>query len=41
VLDLLDDLGWLDRAVAELFAPGGFWSAEARFEDPGIDPTTD
>jgi glycerol-1-phosphate dehydrogenase [NAD(P)+] len=41
VLDLLDDLGWLDRAVAELFAPGGFWTAEARFEDPGIDPTTD
>jgi glycerol-1-phosphate dehydrogenase [NAD(P)+] len=25
LLDLLEDLGWLDRAVADLFAPGGFW----------------
>ncbi|WIM10326.1 MAG: arabinose operon protein AraM [Enhydrobacter sp.] len=24
-LDLLHDLGWLDRAVADLFAAGGFW----------------
>lgn len=29
VLDLLDDLGWLDRAIADLFAPGGFWAAES------------
>lgn len=27
LLDLLDDLGWLDRAIAEQFAPGGFWAA--------------
>jgi glycerol-1-phosphate dehydrogenase [NAD(P)+] len=24
-LDLLHDLGWLDPAVADLFAVGGFW----------------
>jgi len=24
-LDLLHDLGWLDRVVADLFAAGGFW----------------
>jgi glycerol-1-phosphate dehydrogenase [NAD(P)+] len=29
LLDLLADLGWLERAVAALFAPGGFWSAQA------------
>ena len=27
LLDLLDDLGWLDRAIAGQFAPGGFWTA--------------
>jgi glycerol-1-phosphate dehydrogenase [NAD(P)+] len=27
VLDLLDDLGWLDAAITDLFSPGGFWSA--------------
>ncbi len=26
-LDLLHDLGWLDMAVSDLFAPGGFWGA--------------
>ena len=29
-LDVLHDLGWLDRAVVELFAPGGFWFNEGR-----------
>lgn len=29
-LDVLHDLGWLDRAVAELFAPGGYWFNEGR-----------
>jgi glycerol-1-phosphate dehydrogenase [NAD(P)+] len=29
-LDLLHDLGWLERAVHELFAPGGFWFNEGR-----------
>jgi glycerol-1-phosphate dehydrogenase [NAD(P)+] len=25
ILDLLDDLGWLDRAIADLFSRDGFW----------------
>ena len=25
LLDLLEDLGWLDRAVADICGPGGFW----------------
>jgi glycerol-1-phosphate dehydrogenase [NAD(P)+] len=29
-LDVLHDLGWLDRAVGELFAPGGFWFNDGR-----------
>lgn len=29
-LDVLHDLGWLDRAVVELFALGGFWFNEGR-----------
>ncbi|CAN5516804.1 iron-containing alcohol dehydrogenase [soil metagenome] len=29
-LDVLHDLGWLDRAVGELFAPGGLWLNEGR-----------
>ena len=29
-LDVLHDLGWLDRAVCELFAPGGFWFNDGR-----------
>jgi glycerol-1-phosphate dehydrogenase [NAD(P)+] len=29
-LDVLHDLGWLERAVVELFAPGGFWFNEGR-----------
>lgn len=28
-LDLLHDLGWLDSAVADLFAAGGFWESAA------------
>jgi glycerol-1-phosphate dehydrogenase [NAD(P)+] len=29
-LDVLHDLGWLEQAVVELFAPGGFWFNEGR-----------
>ena len=29
LLDLLEDLGWLDRAVAELFAAEGFWGRQS------------
>ncbi|NML44805.1 sn-glycerol-1-phosphate dehydrogenase [Ramlibacter sp. G-1-2-2] len=29
LLDLLEDLGWLDDAVADLFAPRGFWGRQA------------
>lgn len=29
-LDVLHDLCWLDRAVCELFGPGGFWFNEGR-----------
>jgi glycerol-1-phosphate dehydrogenase [NAD(P)+] len=25
LLDLLEELGWLDVAIGELFAPTGFW----------------
>jgi len=25
ILDVLDDLGWLDEAIGALFAAGGFW----------------
>ncbi len=28
LLDCLDDLGWLDRAIDALFAPGGFWGLD-------------
>jgi len=40
LLDLLDDLGWLDRAVADLFAAQGFWATTPEpFAplSPGID----
>ena len=30
LLDCLDDLGWLDRAIDALFAPHGFWRAGAQ-----------
>ncbi|MEZ0168957.1 sn-glycerol-1-phosphate dehydrogenase [Microvirga sp. TS319] len=30
ILDLLDDLGWLDRGVVALFAEGGFWGRRSR-----------
>lgn len=29
ILDCIDDLGWLDRATDELFAPRGFWGRRA------------
>ena len=29
ILDCLEDLGWLDAAVAALFTPDGFWSRRA------------
>jgi glycerol-1-phosphate dehydrogenase [NAD(P)+] len=29
LLDLLEDLGWLDRAVADLFSPQGFWGRQS------------
>jgi glycerol-1-phosphate dehydrogenase [NAD(P)+] len=31
LLDLLEDLGCLDSAVAELFTPAGFWGRPSRF----------
>jgi glycerol-1-phosphate dehydrogenase [NAD(P)+] len=40
LLDLLEDLGWLDRAIADLFAPEGFWGhASSSFAplSPSID----
>jgi glycerol-1-phosphate dehydrogenase [NAD(P)+] len=27
VLDVLEDLGWLDEAIGALFSPQGFWGA--------------
>jgi glycerol-1-phosphate dehydrogenase [NAD(P)+] len=30
ILDLLEDLGWLDRAVEALFSPEGFWGRQYR-----------
>jgi glycerol-1-phosphate dehydrogenase [NAD(P)+] len=30
LLDCLDDLGWLDRAIDALFAPDGFWGRDVR-----------
>ena len=32
ILDVLEDFGWLDRAIDAVFAPGGFWSRRARGE---------
>ena len=29
ILDCLDDLGWLDAAIAALFMPGGFWACRS------------
>lgn len=29
VLDVLEDLGWLDNAIDALFSPGGFWGRRA------------
>jgi glycerol-1-phosphate dehydrogenase [NAD(P)+] len=30
ILDLLDDLGWLDRGVAALMADNGFWGRRSK-----------
>jgi glycerol-1-phosphate dehydrogenase [NAD(P)+] len=30
LLDCLDELGWLDRAIDALFAPDGFWGRQAQ-----------
>ncbi|MEO8134394.1 MAG: sn-glycerol-1-phosphate dehydrogenase [Betaproteobacteria bacterium] len=39
VLDLVDDLGWLDRAVHALFAAEGFWGRQPAVQIPaGRDP---
>jgi len=32
ILDVLEDFGWLDRAIDALFSPGGFWNRRARGE---------
>jgi len=32
ILDLLDDLGWLDRGIAALFAQDGFWGRRSGAE---------
>lgn len=29
VLDCIDDLGWLDQAIGDLFGPSGFWGRQA------------
>jgi glycerol-1-phosphate dehydrogenase [NAD(P)+] len=34
LLDLLEDLGWLDRAVADLFSPVGFWGLQGSAARP-------
>lgn len=34
LLDCLDDLGWLDAAIAACFAPEGFWGRQARHAEP-------
>ena len=31
ILDLVEDLGWLDRAVSALFAADGFWGRQATY----------
>jgi len=30
ILDCLDDLGWLDKAIEALFESGGFWGSRSR-----------
>jgi len=32
ILDVLEDFGWLDRAIDAMFAPGGFWGRRIRGE---------
>ena len=31
ILDLVEDLGWLDRAIDALFAADGFWGRQCRY----------
>jgi glycerol-1-phosphate dehydrogenase [NAD(P)+] len=31
ILDLIEDLGWLDRAVSALFAADGFWGRQSTY----------
>jgi glycerol-1-phosphate dehydrogenase [NAD(P)+] len=31
ILDLVEDLGWLDRAVDALFAAEGFWGRQSNY----------
>jgi len=35
LLDCLDDLGWLDRAIDALFARGGFWRRDRAASQDG------
>jgi len=35
LLDCLDDLGWLDRAIDALFAPRGFWGRDGDAQREG------
>ena len=30
IVDCLEDLGWLDRAIEALFEGGGFWGSRSR-----------
>ena len=32
ILDLVEDLGWLDRAIGALFAAHGFWGRQSEFK---------
>ena len=31
ILDLVEDLGWLDRAIDALFAADGFWGRQSNY----------
>jgi glycerol-1-phosphate dehydrogenase [NAD(P)+] len=40
ILDVLEDFGWLDRAIDALFASGGFWGRRARGKKTVTPPST-
>ena len=40
ILDVLEDFGWLDRAIDALFAPGGFWGLGFREKGPATPSAT-